>query len=483
MEYEWENNEEITKSDGDEQETVMEETVQTDAEAGKETASDNKVFSDESYEEQTEPVVEKPKKKKGGRKILVILLCVILGGAAAGSAFFGLLKLTSSPESTHTVKQNNERKDETEPVQISGTERPDNLGIDMQTGTSYDLSALVEKTMPSLVSITNQSVQEVENFFSFFGYGNAPSTQEVTSLGSGVIVRQTDDELLIVTNAHVVDGANTLTVSFYDNESYEAYIKGSDSDVDIALIGVKLSDLKESTLDSIAFADFGDSDSIKVGQQVMAIGNALGYGQSVTTGIISALHRTNNTTTSELIQTDAAINSGNSGGALFNMQGEIIGINNSKPASATVDGMGYAIPAASVIPLVEEYSTKTAREKVSEEEAAYLGIVGQDVDSSIEKAYGIPQGIYIQNILKDSPVDAAGVLQGYVMVKFDGTTVTSMDKLKSLITYYSAGEKVDIVFMVNENGSYTEKQVTVTLGKASDYSNVKDSDYKYDFNR
>ena len=430
----------------------------------------------EQPEPQQEPAAEEPeqpetvpsRKKSGFKKFLLALLLVIVGGAAAGGAYYGIKALTSSPEETKIVRQDDKKKPEESKV---NEETPTVKPAEIIQTTSYDLSELVEETMPSLVSITNKSVQEVQDFFSFFGYGGGTQTQEVTSLGSGVIIGQTDTELLIVTNAHVVDGASTLTVSFCDNESNEAYIKGSDSDIDIALIGVKLSDIKESTLGDIKIAAFGDSDSVKVGEQVMAIGNALGYGQSVTTGIISALHRTNNTTTSELIQTDAAINSGNSGGALFNMRGEVIGINNSKPASATVDGMGYAIPSATVQPIVEEYSSKVAREKVAEEEKGFVGISGDDVSEQTEAMYGIPQGIFIQSVIEGTGAEKAGLQKGYVIIKFDGTSTLTMAKLSETLQYYKAGETVEIVCMVNENNQYVEKTFEVTLSRSADYSN------------
>lgn len=419
--------------------------------------------------EATEPEQPKaaPVKKNGFKKFLLALLLVIIGGAAAGGAYYGIKALTSSPEETKVVRQDDKKKPEDKESQKT---TPTVKSAEIIKTTSYDLSELVEETMPSLVSITNKSVQEVQDFFSFFGYGGGTQTQEVTSLGSGVIIGQTDTELLIVTNAHVVDGASTLTVSFCDNESNEAYIKGSDSEVDIALIGVKLSDIKETTLDEIKIAVFGDSDSVKVGEQVMAIGNALGYGQSVTTGIISALHRTNNTTTSELIQTDAAINNGNSGGALFNMRGEVIGINNSKPASATVDGMGYAIPAATVKPIVEEYSSKVARDKVAEEEKGFVGITGDDVSEQTEAMYGIPQGIFIQGVVEGTGAEKAGLQKGYVIIKFDGTTTLTMSKLSETLQYYKAGETVEIVCMVNENNQYVEKTFEVTLSRSADFT-------------
>lgn len=311
-----------------------------------------------------------------------------------------------------------------------------------------------------------------------FGYGPSTTQQESESCGSGIIIGKNDTELLMVTNYHVVEGADSLSVTFADGQVYEAKIKGTESAYDLAVVAVPLKNIDSSTLSQIAVAAIGDSDSLKVGQQVVAIGNALGYGQSVTTGIVSAVDRTVSTSSSETgssssagsantyIQTDAAINPGNSGGALVNMKGELVGINSAKIASSEVEGMGYAIPVSKVSEIIERLMNETTRDKVAEENRAALGISVTTVDDSINQTYGIPKGAYVSKVSDDGAAKAAGILPGDVITAFDGKTVESSSGLTELMQYYAAGESVEVTLQTPDNGSYTEKTVTVTLGQA-----------------
>ena len=348
--------------------------------------------------------------------------------------------------------------------------------------------------MPSIVSITNKSVQEVQNYFSMFGYGGQAQEVESTSVGSGIIIGKNDTELLIVTNNHVVEGADTLSASFIDNSVYEATIKGTDSDNDLAVIAVPLSSISDDTMSQIAVAAVGDSDSLKVGEQVVAIGNALGYGQSVTTGIVSATDRTlsssdsddsnalisSTVTTKETptyIQTDAAINPGNSGGALVNMKGEVIGINSAKLASTEVEGMGYAIPITRVSSIIEELMNETTRTKVADSQKSSIGIAGITVDSNINAAYGIPAGVYVASVTPGSGAEAAGIRKGDVITKFDGKAVSTIQELKEKLQYYAAGEAVSItVQSPGEGGIYTEKERTITLSSAQSSEESQSTD-------
>lgn len=328
------------------------------------------------------------------------------------------------------------------------------------TGTS-DIATIAKNAMPSIVSITNMSVQEVQSFF------GGTQQQESTSVGSGIIIGQTDSELLILTNNHVVEGNEKLTVSFVDNESVEANVKGTDSTKDLAVVAVKISDVKDSTMDEIAVATMGDSSKLEVGEQVIAIGNALGYGQSVTSGWISALNRTISTddmTGSGLIQTDAAINPGNSGGALLNMKGEVIGINSAKFASNAVEGMGYAIPISKAQPILEDLMSRETRDKVDSSEASYLGINPLDLSAEVTAMFDMPEGVFVSSVNTGEAADNAGIRKGDIITGFDGQTVTGRDDLNDKMKYYAAGETVDITIARAQNGQYMEQTVQVTLG-------------------
>ena len=334
---------------------------------------------------------------------------------------------------------------------------------------SSSVAAIADAAMPSLVAITNQSVQEMMNWF---GQSQAYESQ---SSGSGIIIGQTDTELLIVTNNHVVDGAQTLSVGFIDETAAKAQVKGTDAEHDIAVISVNLSDLSADTLSQIKVIQVGSSADLQVGEQVVAIGNALGYGQSVTTGIVSALNRpvTIDGVTNTLIQTDAAINPGNSGGALLNMSGQLVGINSAKYSDTTVEGMGYAIPVDDVTDIIESLMNRTARtQKAPEGQQGFLGITGQDVTSEISEAYGMPKGVYITSVEESSAAEKAGLQKGDIITKFDGTSVSSLSGLQELISYYSSGETVEITYSAVSDGQYTEQTAEVTLGINENAENI-----------
>ena len=327
------------------------------------------------------------------------------------------------------------------------------------SGTA-NVTEVAKNAMPSIVSITNMSVQEVQNFF------GGTQKQKSESAGSGIIVGQNDSELLIVTNNHVVEGSSTLTVTFIDEESVEADIKGTDSDKDLAVVAVPLSKIKDST---IAVATLGDSDKTQVGDQVIAIGNALGYGQSVTTGIVSAKERTMDSYDGKLLQTDAAINPGNSGGALLNANGEVIGINSAKIATETVEGIGYAIPVSDVSDLITNLMNQKTKTKVAESERGYIGIKGVDVTSDSAQMYNMPTGVYVSEVISGGGAEKAGITKGAVITGIEGTTVDGMDALQEQLQYYKAGEKVKITVQTqSKNGEYEKKDVEVTLGKQSE---------------
>ena len=330
------------------------------------------------------------------------------------------------------------------------------------TDSSASVSTIAEAAMPSLVAITNKSVQEMQ---SMFGQTQA---YESESSGSGIIIGKTDTELLMVTNNHVVSGAQDLSVGFAAESVAEAAVKGTDADHDIAVIAVKLSDLSEDTLSAIKVIEIGSSSNLEVGEQVVAIGNALGYGQSVTTGIVSALNRevTIDNTANTLIQTDAAINPGNSGGALLNMSGQLVGINSAKYSDTSVEGMGYAIPVDDVVDIIENLMNRQVRnEKAAEGERGFLGISGQDVTSEVSQAYDMPKGVYITSVETGSAAEQVGLQKGDIITKFDGTSVSALADLKEQLAYYKTGEQVEITYSTRENGQYAEKTATVTLGQ------------------
>ncbi len=329
-------------------------------------------------------------------------------------------------------------------------------------GQGLDVSDIAANVMPSLVSITNTGVQEMQNLF------GQTMAYESQSSGTGIIIGQTDKELLIVTNNHVVNSAQVLSVGFADETACEAKVKGTDRDRDLAVIAVKMEDISKETREKIRVIELGRSSELQVGEQVIAIGNALGYGQSVTTGIVSALNRqvTVDDSTNTLIQTDAAINPGNSGGALLNRKGQLVGINSAKYSDTSVEGMGYAIPVDDVVDIIEGLMNRTIREeKVPEEEQGFLGITGQDVTLEVSEAYDMPRGIYITSVEEGSAAEKAGLKKGNIIAKFDGASVSSMGELKEQLSYYKEGEEVTFAVWAAENGQYEERTVNAVLGK------------------
>lgn len=411
------------------------------------------------------------KGRKVFKKIGVLTLSAVLFGGIAAGTFQGVNYLTGYAQ-----------RSEESPVSSGEDSTSRLLNVNTVSGSSekqtgsMDVSAIAEAAMPSIVSITNRSVQEVESYFQTFGYSfQQPQQEETESCGSGIIIGQNDTELLIVTNNHVVEGADTLTVSFVDNEVYEANLKGTDASNDLAVIAVPLESISDDTMSKISVAVIGNSDELKVGEQVAAIGNALGYGQSVTTGIVSATDRVISTSTEDgststeantYIQTDAAINPGNSGGALLNMNGELIGINSAKLASTEVEGMGYAIPISRVYDIIETLMNEPTRTKVEEGSQGTLDIQCGDFSSQAAQAYGIPQGVYVADVTSGGAADQAGISAGSIITEFDGRSVTSTSELKEALSYYSAGETVNVtVYRPNaQQSAYEQSTVSVTLG-------------------
>ena len=331
------------------------------------------------------------------------------------------------------------------------------------SSSNSDLSGVASDVMPSIVSITGKFETITQGWF-------GQQSSESEGVGSGIIIGKKDGKLLIVTNNHVVEDAKTLSVGFVDGKSVSAAIRGTDSDADLAVVEVNVKDMKASTLKKIAIISFGDSSKLKTGEQAIAIGNALGYGQSVTGGYISALNRQVQLTdkTMTLIQTDAAINPGNSGGALLNSKGELIGINTVKYSSEDVEGMGYAIPINTAKPIIQKL---IKNESIKDTEQAYLGISGQTIDSSMASQFDMPSGVYVQQVVKGSPAQKAGISAGDVIVKFDGSDISTMDSLKNKISNKKYGAKVKVTLKrQNQIGTYKSQTVTVTLGKKSEAS-------------
>lgn len=428
------------------------------------------------YQPQQDPNQPQDHRKPGGtgKKVLVTLGLAVLFGVVAGGIIIG-----SSMIVHKEIK--NEQKTE---YQLPTTELPQQENADgdsnsaagsgsdateeVSAGTTgeYTVAQVAKSCMPSVVSITNASVKTVQDFFG--GVQQYPSE----SSGSGIIVGQNDSEILVATNNHVVADADTITVAFDDDAVYEAQVKGTDSDNDLAVVAVKISDMSEDTLKSIKVVSIGNSDELEIGEQVVAIGNALGYGQSVTSGWISAVDREvtdeDGKTTGKLIQTDAAINPGNSGGALLNMQGELIGINSAKAAATEVEGMGYAIPVSVAQPILDELMNRETRYKTDEEHAGYIGVTCLNVDSTSAQTYGIPLGAFVDSVEEGGSAQTAGIQKGDVIVKFDGMTVSGSSDLVGKLEYYQAGETVDVVISRAQNGEYQEQTVSVTLGKKSE---------------
>ena len=393
-----------------------------------------------------------PKPKKGYmKKVALVVGAAVLFGAVGGVTMQGTSYLTGKLLGKNTKST------------VGTTKTVSNAKLTTSTSTvTSDVSDIVENTLPSIVSITNMSVQEVQNFF------GGISQQESESAGSGIIISQNDSELLVVTNNHVVEGSDTLTVTFNDGNSVEAQIKGTDSARDLAVVAVPLDKISDDTMNAIKVATLGDSDSLKVGEPAIAIGNALGYGQSVTTGIVSATRRTIDGFDGEYIQTDAAINPGNSGGALLNTNGEVIGINSAKINSSAVEGMGFAIPISDASDVIQNLMNKETRSKVSDEERGYLGIKGYDVSEEGAQMYNMPTGVYVKEVMSGGGAEKAGLTKGSIITGFEGSSISGMSSLQEQLQYYKAGEEVTLTVQIpDKNGEYTEKDIKVTLGKNS----------------
>ncbi len=373
---------------------------------------------------------------------------------------FGLLASASFQASNMVINKVVRKESTTSSAekQVNSTKVSANTSSDVDS----ELADMVESVMPSVVSITNLSVQQVQDFF------GGVRQYESQSSGSGIVIGQNDAELLLVTNNHVVEGSNTLTVTFVDGESVEAQIKGTDAGIDLAIVAVRLDQIKDSTMKAIKTATLGDSDALRVGEPAIAIGNALGYGQSVTNGIVSAKDREVEGFGTTLIQTNAAINPGNSGGALLNANGEVIGINTLKVNADAVEGMGYAIPISDVTEIINDLMNRQTRTKVEESRRGALGISGTDVDAQSAQVYNMPEGVFISEVIKGGGSEAAGLTKGSIITAFDGTKIDGMDTLKAQLEYYKVGDTVDVTVQVPEkNGEYKENTVQVTLGKAS----------------
>lgn len=403
----------------------------------------------------TEP---KKTKKHGGyfRKAMVSVSLGLFFGLFAGIGFYAV------QQGTGMLKTDTDTAVVSE-IAAEATKESTQSSVQSATNVTYvesDVSDVVEKVMPAMVSIVN-NFTETANVF------GQQYTQEEAASGSGIIVGKTDDELLIVSNNHVVESADTLTVTFIDGSEAQAQVKGLDSDMDLAVIAVSLNDLSDDTKNAITVATLGSSDDLKLGEPVIAIGNALGYGQSVTNGIVSALNREitlENGSAGTFIQTNAAINPGNSGGALLNMNGEVIGINSNKIGGTTVEGMGYAIPITSASPIIADLMERQTRTKVAEDEVGYIGISLQEVTSQISQMYNMPEGIYVVSVEEGSAAANAGIMKGDSITKFDGSSISSYSDLQKTLQYYAAGDSATITVQRPQNGEYVSIELNLTLG-------------------
>ncbi|WP_081828207.1 S1C family serine protease [Oribacterium sp. FC2011] len=436
-----------------------------------------------------------------GKNVAAIVLSALVFGSVSGLAMVGVTKASQTIEA-HTEaaadasssdafdRKNSagemiagQENNTVSNALFSGNDDNATVRTASTTGAVKSVTEIAQDAMPQVVSITN-TIRYKQYGYSIFGNGGET---EAAASGSGVIVGKTDSELLIVTNHHVIEGSTELSVQFVDGESVAAEIKGEDSSADLAVIAVKLSDMSKDTLSAIEIAEFGDSDALQVGDQVVAIGNALGYGQSVTTGIISAKNRdveTSEGTESGLLQTDAAINPGNSGGALLNMEGQLIGINVAKYSSTDVEGMGYSIPSNKAKEVINTLALKETRSKVSEENRGYLGIQAKTIDSATAEAYGMIEGVYVYKIVEGSAAANSDLQEKDIIVKFDDQSVTSLDDMQELLNRYSAGETINLTVKRPHGSDYDEVTVSITLtanpDKAADRSeNTSDSNQNF----
>lgn len=396
---------------------------------------------------------EVPPRKRGGfaKKAAALVSGALVFGVIAGSTMVGINWAAGAYGNKNSVEIN---KAETVSATAPASSTSTISGIN-------DVSDIVDKAVPSVVAITSKVVYESQTWF-------GPMQREGEGSGSGIIVGKNDDELLIVTNNHVVEGAEALKVTFIDQVAVDAAIKGTDAETDLAVIAVPLKNIAADTLSKIAIASLGNSDTLKVGQGVVAIGNALGYGQSVTVGYISALDRsvqTEDGTNRDLLQTDAAINPGNSGGALLNMQGEVIGINSAKYSSTDVEGMGYAIPISKAQTIIDNLMTRTTRTQVADGEQGYLGIQCKNIDATTSQQLGMPQGVFIYKIVEGGAASQSDLREKDIITKFDGQSIKTYDDLTNMLKYYKGGTTVAVTVQSVENGQYVERNVNITLGK------------------
>lgn len=436
---------------------------------------------------------KKDKKKMNFKKGAGIALCAVLAGglafegisAVSGWDFSNVVQASDRNENKTELLKTKKKSDEKddEKSEESKDKKDTKEASEESVKGSLDVSDIAAKAMKSVVAIDTKSVQEVQTYIGDFGFGGfTTQEQEVEGSGSGIIVGKNDESLLIATNFHVIQGADTVSVTCIDGEVYEAVVNGYDADKDLAVVSVALSDISKDTMKQIEVATVGSSDDLRVGEQVIAIGNALGYGQSVTTGIVSAKNRKlDDSGLSEedsdgvnLIQTDAAINPGNSGGALLNMNGEVVGINSAKLASTEVEGMGYAIAITDVSDILENLMNETPRDKVEKHGA--LSITGSSVSEEASVVYDIPEGVLVAEVAKDGAADKAGIEEKNIITEFDGKRVRSIEALVDMLQYYEPGEEIEVTLQVLGNGGYEEKKVTVTLDEgASEDPEVSDT--------
>ncbi|MBP5554664.1 MAG: trypsin-like peptidase domain-containing protein [Lachnospiraceae bacterium] len=453
----------------------MYENNQNTYQAGYQTPPQNTYQAYSQYAQQVPPQQEpqppqpSPKKHATASKLLMSVCMGLLFGIFAGVGLYTVRLVTPAevPAQAGAQAVTSGTASTAAPAALPDMEELQNLlsngetQVTVLTKEETDLTGVVADVMPSMVSIT-------EHYTISTTYWGQTYTQDGEGSGSGIIIGETDDEYIIVTNNHVVEDANDLEITFIDNTTAPAYLKGLDASTDVAVIAVMKEDLDDETMDTIKVAELGDSDSLVLGQNVIAIGNALGYGQSVTTGIVSALDReitTSDGNTQRYIQTDAAINPGNSGGALLNMAGQVVGINSNKMGGESIEGMGYAIPITAVRETIEEFMGRDTLIEVDEDDMGFIGIYMQEVTEQISKYYGIPVGIYVSEVVEGSGAENAGIIAGDVVVGVNGSNVKSIDSLMKLMKYYAIGDNVDITFMRNEGGEYVEHTVTVTLGE------------------
>lgn len=415
----------------------------------------------QSYTPYEEPKRKRKERKPGGFgvKLMKCAALALVFGLVAGSTMVAV-QYAARPILGNTITNQETEKENV----LSNADKNLTATSVSNTYVAVDVSDIVDEVMPTIVAITNISETEYRSFW------GGSQIYESTSAGSGIIVSSDENYLYIATNNHVIDGAKTLTVTFANQATVSAEVKGTDPSIDLAVVKVALSSIESQTMETIKIATIGDSDELRVGEASIAIGNALGYGQSVTMGVISALNREVTVSdsssgtgyTAELIQTDAAINPGNSGGALLNARGEVIGINSVKYSDTDVEGIGYAIPMNTAAPIIEELITK---EKVAESDSSYLGIAGVDVTNDVANTYNMPTGVYVAQVLENTAAEKYGILPGDIITKFEGKDITTMDSLTGTLAYYAAGSTVEITVMRSNNGQYTEQVLEVVLGK------------------